>query len=112
VPGWDYLCFTDETSTAKIGWEVRALPQNELDQIRRSRLPKILAHRFLSDYDIRIWIDGNVGIRGDLAEFCKVALAHADIAFFVTVNIVLLSRRNSCLLRERQRTPRCHDVSV
>ena len=82
VPGWDYLCFTDETSTARIGWEVRALPQNELDQIRRSRLPKILAHRFLSDYDISIWIDGNVGIRGDLAEFCKIALAHADIAFF------------------------------
>jgi hypothetical protein len=82
VPGWDYLCFTDETSTARIGWEVRALPQNDLDQIRRSRLPKILAHRFLLDYDISIWIDGNVGIRGDLAEFCKIALADADIAFF------------------------------
>jgi hypothetical protein len=82
VPGWNYLCFTDDTSTVKTGWEVRSLPQGELDQIRRSRLPKILAHRFLADYDVSIWIDANIGIKGDLAEFCKIALAHADIAFF------------------------------
>jgi hypothetical protein len=82
VPGWSYLCFTDDTSRAKPGWEVRGLPQAHLDQIRRSRLPKILAHQFLPEYDMSIWIDANVGIRGDLAAFSMMALAHADIAFF------------------------------
>jgi hypothetical protein len=82
VPGWDYLCFIDEISIAGPGWDVRALPQEHLDQIRRSRLPKILPHQFLREYDVSIWIDANVGIRGDLAAFSKMALAHTDIAFF------------------------------
>jgi hypothetical protein len=82
VPGWDYLCFTDEISTARPGWDVRALPHKYLDQIRRARIAKILSHRFLCDYDISIWIDANIGIRGDLAAFSIMALADADIAFF------------------------------
>ncbi len=82
VPGWDYLCFTDEPLAPKFGWSIRALPKNDLDQIRLSRLPKILPHRLLTDYDVSIWIDGHIGIRGDLGEFCRMALMHADIAFF------------------------------
>jgi hypothetical protein len=82
VPGWDYLCFTDETSTARPGWDVRALPHEYLDQIRRARVAKILSHQFLREYDISIWIDANIGIRGDLAAFSNMALARADIAFF------------------------------
>ena len=82
VPGWHYLCFTDEPSIAQPGWEVRALPRSDLDPIRRARLPKILAHHFLPDYDASIWIDANIGIVGDLAAFCQMALAQTDIAFF------------------------------
>jgi Protein of unknown function (DUF616) len=82
VRGWDYLCFTDDTATARPGWDVRALPHEHLDRVRRSRLPKILAHQFLREYDMSIWIDANVGIRDDLAAFAKMALARADIAFF------------------------------
>jgi hypothetical protein len=82
VPNWHYLCFTDEPSVTKPGWELRTLPRGYLDPIRRSRLPKILAHHFLFDYDISIWIDGNIGIKGDLAAFCKMAIARTDIAFF------------------------------
>lgn len=82
VPGWDYLCFTDGNVVAKQGWEIRALPPSDLDQIRLARLPKILAHRFLNDYDISIWVDANIGIACDLAAFCKMALADTDIAFF------------------------------
>src|SRR5208337_538016 len=82
VPGWDYLCFSDETSTVRPGWDVRLLSHEYLDQIRRARVVKILPHQFLPKYDISIWIDGNIGIRGDLAAFSNMALAHADIAFF------------------------------
>jgi hypothetical protein len=82
VPGWDYICFTDEPELARPGWEVRALLENHLDRPRCSRLPKILAHRFLYDYDISIWVDANLRIIGDLADLCPLALAYADIAFF------------------------------
>src|SRR5579862_5342493 len=82
VPGWDYLCFTDDISIAAPGWNVRPLPQEHLDQIRRARLSKILPHRFLPDHSVSIWIDGNVGIRADLAAFAELALAQTDITFF------------------------------
>lgn len=82
VPGWDYICFSDKAEVDTAGWQVRALSANDLDPVRRSRLPKILAHRFLGDYDISIWVDANVRVVGDLASFCEIALADADIAFF------------------------------
>jgi Protein of unknown function (DUF616) len=82
VPGWSYICFTDDTYTEKTGWEVRPLQQNGLDPVRLSRLPKILAHCFLLDYDVSIWIDANIEITGNLQEFCALALAQANIAFF------------------------------
>src|SRR3954451_1124139 len=82
VPTWSYLCFTDKPPLASAGWEIRPLPRDDLDQIRRSRLPKILAHDFLAEYDISIWIDASVGITGNLEDFYKIALARADIAFF------------------------------
>lgn len=82
VPGWDYLCFSDQPSVARPGWEVCALPQSDLDPARLSRLPKILPHHFLFDYDISIWIDANISIIGDLAGLCKIALAGADVAHF------------------------------
>jgi hypothetical protein len=82
VPGWSYLCFTDEPDVSRPGWEVRALPQGDLDPARLSRLPKILVHRFLADCDVSIWIDANIRIVGDLAAFWRMALAHSDIAFF------------------------------
>lgn len=82
VAGWSYLCFTDDLSISRPGWNLRALPQSNLDQIRRSRLAKILAHHFLSDYEISIWMDANLRIVGDLTKFYKLALAHSDLAFF------------------------------
>ena len=82
IPGWHYLCFTDEPSVARPGWEIRALERSDLDPARRSRLPKILAHHCLVDYDISIWLDANIRIAGDLAAFRKMALADADIALF------------------------------
>jgi hypothetical protein len=82
VASWDYICFSDKADTDPAGWQVRALPENDLDLVRRSRWPKILAHHFLADYDISIWVDANVRIVGDLMSFCEIALADGDIAFF------------------------------
>jgi hypothetical protein len=82
VRGWRYVCFTDDPAVPRPGWEIRALPRSDLDPIRRSRLPKLLPHAFLPEYDQSIWIDANIGIVGDLAALLRMALADADIAFF------------------------------
>lgn len=72
-PGWDYVCFTDGKNTglrAKTGlskWDIRALDEEELDDFRISRLPKILPHRYLKDYEYSVYIDGNAKLLEDPA---------------------------------------------
>ena len=70
-PGWDYVCFTDGKRSgwrAKVGlsrWDIRPLPDEGHDSFRHSRLPKILPHRYLADYDYSIYIDGNARLLCD-----------------------------------------------
>lgn len=70
-PGWDFVCFTDGRNTglrAKVGlshWNIRPLPDENLDSFRCSRLPKILPHRFFPDYDYSVYIDGNARLLDD-----------------------------------------------
>lgn len=70
--GWDYVCFTDGRNIglrAKLGfsrWDIRPLPQDgDLDSFRRSRLPKIMPHRYLADYEYSVYIDGNAKLLSD-----------------------------------------------
>ncbi|MBL4613318.1 MAG: DUF616 domain-containing protein [Magnetovibrio sp.] len=72
-PGWDFICFTDGKRIglrAKLGlskWQVRQLPSEDMDSFRHSRLPKILPHRYLADYDYSVYIDGNARLLCDPA---------------------------------------------
>jgi len=74
-PGWDFVCFTDAKCIgwrAKLGlsrWQVRTFDDPELDTWRTSRLPKILPHRYLADYDYSVYIDGNAKLLSDPATF-------------------------------------------
>lgn len=74
-PGWDFVCFTDGKRIglrAKLGlsrWQVRTFDDQELDTWRISRLPKILPHRYLADYDYSVYIDGNAKLLSDPAAF-------------------------------------------
>lgn len=70
-PGWDYVCFTDGRRTGwrpKLGlshWDIRPLPDTGLTPTLNSRLPKILPHRYLTDYDYSVYIDGNATLTGN-----------------------------------------------
>ncbi|PCI42138.1 MAG: hypothetical protein COB46_01090 [Rhodospirillaceae bacterium] len=73
-PGWDYVCFTDGkhgSARAKLGlskWKIQSYDDEGLDEFRISRLPKILPHRYLKDYDYSVYIDGNAKLLADPAE--------------------------------------------
>ena len=58
---WDYICFTDNPDYKSDIWDVRITPK-VYDGARDSKKPKILPHRYLQDYDISIWIDGDVKV--------------------------------------------------
>ena len=42
-----------------------------LSNVKQQRGVKILAHRYLPDYDISVWVDGAVQVKGNIKEYLK-----------------------------------------
>ena len=73
APGWDYVCFTDDPKLRSPHWDVRTFDSRGLDAVRASRLPKILAHEFLADYDYSIYCDANQRLWRDPTQMAATA---------------------------------------
>lgn len=73
TPGVDYICFTDNPKMSSKTWKFRPVPDELLSysKVKQQRGVKILAHRYLSDYDISIWVDGAVIVKGNINEYLK-----------------------------------------
>ncbi len=81
----DYICFTDQMGCDRFRsniWRFKLLDGEDLSPALQSRLPKILPHRYLPDYDISVWLDGSFMIHGDLAGAARQFLRRADMALF------------------------------
>lgn len=65
-PDWDYICFTDQYFPTKV-WELRSIPTECLEEEKKKiqRMVKILPNRYLKDYEVSIWIDGNLELLVD-----------------------------------------------
>jgi len=79
--GCDFVCFTDQDFVSDI-WEVRKVEPDFVDPVRSAKIYKILPHKYLSEYEISIWIDGNMILRGDVRKLIKKYLADANLAVF------------------------------
>lgn len=82
--GFDYICFTDNEEFKSKIWNIKPLPSEteELSQVKKQRYVKLNPHKLLSEYDISIWVDGNVSINGDLNEFVN-SVVKDDISVYV-----------------------------
>jgi len=61
---FDYICFTDNPQVKSNVWDVRIIePKVPDDSYRSARYVKINAHKFLSDFDYSVYIDGNMHLR-------------------------------------------------
>lgn len=60
LDGWDAVIFTDSTNVSYRGWRVVRLDAQGLDAARASRLPKILPHKYLPEYEYSLYIDANM----------------------------------------------------
>ena len=87
--GWDWKSFSEENS----------IPLYE-DNNRNAKRFKILPHRYLQDYEYSIFIDGNMGIRGNLDELIDKYLSDSNVAFFSHNNNELDAR--DCVYKEAQ----------
>ena len=65
--GWDFICFSDRSLRSST-WKVRRVQPACVDNTRAARKHKLLAHRLFPEYDISLWIDGNIKIRADVNE--------------------------------------------
>ena len=62
APDWDYICFTDNMRMKGGAWKLRPIPEElkHLSNVKKQRVIKICPHRYLKEYDISIWVDGNI----------------------------------------------------
>lgn len=70
----DLVCFTDNSNLQSNKWEIRVVSE-ELTPAMSNRKIKILPHRYFSDYDYSIYVDGNVHIVDDVSELASKYLS-------------------------------------
>ena len=70
---FDYICFADNESIKSDVWQIKEIPSefNEYSNVKKQRLVKILAHKMLPEYDLSIYVDGAILVKGDMNEFIK-----------------------------------------
>lgn len=74
IKGADYILFTDQP--VEVGsWHVRKTAFWDHRAVRIARFCKTNPQQLLSNYDIAIWVDGNVQIRGDITKYIEKVLA-------------------------------------
>lgn len=80
---WDFLCFTDNPDITSSTWRICPLDNPlGLDSVRLSRYLKINSHLVEQGYDITVYGDANLTIRGDLDVFLAQALP-VDVDFAI-----------------------------
>lgn len=66
----DYICFTDQYfDTDK--WNLLPIPKelSGFSEVKRQRALKILAHKYLSNYEVSVWVDANIDINSSVSGF-------------------------------------------
>jgi len=64
--GIDYICFTDNNSIKSSTWDIRYVDTIDCNHAKTARMYKILPHRFLTEYETSLWIDGNLKINSNM----------------------------------------------
>lgn len=68
---WDFKCFSEKTNAPLY-----------VDNTRNAKRFKILPHRYLSDFDYSIFIDGNMYVIGNMDELIDKYLSDCNVALF------------------------------
>ena len=79
--GCGFVCFTDQDFVSNV-WQVKKVKPKFEDPVRNARMYKVFPHKYLSEYEISVWIDGNLLLRGDINELIKKYLNDVNLAVF------------------------------
>ena len=69
--GFDYVCFTDAKEIKSRIWKYRPIPEElaSLSNVKKQRAIKLCPHKYLPEYDLSIWVDGSITVRGNMNDF-------------------------------------------
>ena len=98
--GYDFICFTDQKIQKPNSiWKIKQVLPLYKDNTRTARKYKILPHRFLPEYDISIWVDGNELVVGDVDKLQKRYLNDKNMAVY---NHMSCWDKRDCIYQEAQ----------
>lgn len=78
--GCDFVCFTDDRALRSDRWDIRYVDPAEEGGPLANRRRKMLPHRFFPEYDVSIYMDGNIRVVADPRPLVTEALRHHSIA--------------------------------
>jgi len=81
IHGIDYICFTDQPFKSNT-WKVIQVKPEFDDNTKNNRKFKLLPHKYLSDYDYSIYMDGNFLVRRNITDFINHHLSQHKMVIF------------------------------
>ena len=81
---FDYICFTDFNFGHKVPypWKHIRLPPSKLNNKDLARYCKLNPHLLLPNYDISVWIDGNILIKKEIYKYVHSVLMDNEVASY------------------------------
>lgn len=84
IEGYDFICFTNDPNLKSDVWDVRQVTTiyKEADGAltRNARKYKSLPHRYLKEYDVSIWMDGDLKITDNIDLLTQEHLKENNLA--------------------------------
>jgi len=79
----DYYCFSDNIKKpTNSPWILKPVNLNHLNSKDQNRFIKMHPHEFLENYDVTIYVDGNIQIVGDIFELVQMTV-NTQANFFI-----------------------------
>lgn len=79
--GYECICFTDDPLLTSSTWTIRVVdPMFSMDSVRSQRRVKMLAHEYLLDFDVSIYVDNSVVLKAPVDTILETYLKDADMA--------------------------------
>jgi len=81
LKGCDFVCFTDQNFTSNV-WKVVKVKPEFSDPVRSAKIYKILPHKYFPEYEISVWVDGNMWVRGNVHQLIKKYLKDVNFSAY------------------------------
>lgn len=78
----DYLLFADSSLDNRGFWQIKEIPYRGSSPVRMALWVKTNPHTLLAGYDIAVWVDANVVIRGDIGKYTRLIEENPDVPLF------------------------------